>query len=869
MDDIRDQLVEKCVEAMQSRNLLGKEYQDRFEEEMLEIDGQGEHDYFMDLVNKKAKFARNENNLLIAYLLGLCDDFDINEKPIYVQGEYPDIDVDFIPMIQPRLKNEWAPQQFGPKNVCNIGNYTTFGIRMSLIDMARVFAESREEVLAVTTNLELTGGDDDEGAGGSGDLTWETAIKIDKALGAYCERHPNVADAASKLLERNRGRGKHAGGLIISNSPIDNIVPIMLDNGGNPVSAWTEGLHDQDLQPVGLIKFDVLVIKDLLRIAECCQLVKRRHNLDSICALPGKSDWTDTEYLEDKEALALANLGHTKGVFQFTNDGMQRMIRRGGVGSFGDLVAYTALIRPGPLGAGMATAYCNRKKGEEYDIHPVLEPILGDTLGIFAFQEQIMQILNLVGKVPLIHCEKIRKAISKKDDTVFGKYRDAFIENGQKVLGWDEEDVVKLWKQIARFYTYAFNKSHGVAYTYISSRLLYLKAHYPLEFFKTSLQYAMKDRLIRDFKREAENEGIDVMPIDLNQSKITFDIVGDKIYIGFSNIKGIGWEVADEIVSNQPYEGIEDFLMKFGTAAKVLKPLIHLGLFGEDRQKLMAFYEAFKKDAEKIRNRYKGNMKTRAKYIRQIMDLFDEDNEQYYQEWLNHDDLMQMTEQTVWDFDEQGIVFSGSFGPKDLWAIIKKYQRSVTQFEDKLKKDQRITLDNFTPLQDEEYKVPNKYEAEEQYYGFTWLHRLERSPDFTGNKFSAYENTDNATRVPVEVMITDPPHMKMSKKGNPYYYITVEDCDWNQQIITFWENDYNRFQEELEYWLGDETKKHKGKDKPVGRGHMFKLAVVPPGPGFRSFTFYAPSKRRRKFEIPQEKKDDYRLIVMGEPNDDE
>jgi DNA polymerase III alpha subunit len=767
-------------------------------------------------------------------------------------------------MIQPRLKNEWAPQQFGHQNVCNIGNYTTFGIRSSLIDMARVFGGSRDEVLAVTTNLELKGGDDEDAGDENGDLTWDIALKTDKKLGEYCERHPDVSDAASRLLERNRGRGKHAGGLIIANSPIDNIVPIMLDTGGNPVSAWTEGLHSQDLQPVGLIKFDVLVIKDLLRIAECCQLVKIRHGLDSICALPGKSDWTDTSYLEDPKALALADRGHTKGVFQFTNDGMQRMIRRGGVSSFGDLVAYTALIRPGPLGAGMAAAYQRRKKGEDYDIHPVLEPILGDTMGIFAYQEQIMKILNIVGKVPLIHCEKIRKAISKKDDKVFKKYRDQFIANAQKVLNWEEAEVVKFWDQIAKFYTYAFNKSHGVAYTYISSRLLYLKAHYPIEFYKTSLQYAMKDRLIRDFKREAENEGIEVLPIDLNKSKVTFNIEDNKIYIGFSNIKGIGWEPAEEIVRHQPYDGIEDFLMKFGTAAKVVKPLIHLGIFGDDIEKLMDYYESFKKSAEKINNRYKGNMKTRAKYIQQIKDLFpehpDEETQRVIERIIQHDRLMDLTE----DLCEYYTGMSSQFGAKDLWAIVKKYQRSVSQFEEKVFNDRPITLESFVPLE-MEHDIPNKYEAEDMYYGFTWEHRIERSPDFTGKRFADLDD-ENIEKGPVEVMVIEGPRMKTSKKGNPYYFITVEDCDWNQQIITFWENDFQRFQKELEYWEKIESRK-KGKDKLTGKGHMFKLVVIPPGPGFKSFTFYAPSKRRRKFEIPEDKNKDYRLIVMKEPDD--
>lgn len=867
MIDSRELLLEKCYIALKQRGLSDKIYLDRLEEELEEIDAQGEHDYFLSLQEKGEKYP-NDNNLFIAYLLGICDDFDIGQPATWMEGELPDIDVDFLPAIQKYLKDQWAPEAFGSQNVCNIGNYTTFRIRSSLIDMARIFGKSRDEVLAVTTNLELTGGDDEDDQTVA-DLSWDKALELDPALADYCERHPEVAKAASNLLERNRGKGKHAGGLIIANCRIDDIVPLMLDTNGNPVSAWTEGLHDQDLQPVGLIKFDVLVIKDLLRIAECCQIVKERHGLDSICALPGMPDWTDTSYLNDPEALALANRGHTTGVFQFSNDGMRKLIKRGGVESFEDLVAYTALIRPGPLSSGMTNEYCKRKKGEEYDLHPLLEPILGNTKGVFAYQEQIMKILAVVGKIPLIHCEKIRKAISKKNDAVFKKYKDQFIINAQKTLGWSEEEVQELWDQIAKFYTYAFNKSHGVAYTYISSRLLWLKAHYPIEFYKTTLQYEPKDWKIRNFKREAENEGIPVRLPDLNKSKVHFDIVDEEIYTGFSDIKGIGVVPAEEIVKHQPYEGLEDFLTRFGTAAKVLKPLIHLGVFEGDPAINMAFYEFFKKKAESARNSAKRNIKTREKYIQQIKDLFPEDSPdtEAIDTLAQHDKLMSFKEQYVWDYYEQGMELAEGFEPKDLWAIIKKYQRSVNQFEGK-QKNALPKLKDFE-IPEELPAVPVDHKAQDQYFGFSWLHRLERSPDFQGDKmFAQFEEDDTILTAPVEVMIIEGPVSKTSKKGNPYYYITVEDGDWNQQIITFWEDEYERFKEELHYWKKDDEDEvvHKGKDKPTGHGHLLRLKVVPPGPGFKSFTFSSFSKRQKKL-IPAKKEDDYRLYIMKDPDD--
>jgi DNA polymerase-3 subunit alpha len=227
---------------------------------------------------------------------------------------------------------------------------------------------------------------------------------------------------------------------------IDDFVPIMIDTDGNPVSGWTEGLHDQDLQPVGLIKFDVLAIKDLLRIAHCCKLIKERHpEIKSISALEGCSDWSDISYLNDPKSISLANESKTRAIFQFDSEGMRNLVKSGGVDNFNDLVTYTALFRPSALKMGMHERYIQRKKGKEQwedQVPDCIREVLKKTHGILAFQEQCMQVLNIVGDIPLIHCEKIRKAISKKKIEEFAKYKQMFLENGSKKTGWpiDSED---------------------------------------------------------------------------------------------------------------------------------------------------------------------------------------------------------------------------------------------------------------------------------------------------------------------------------------------------------------------------------------------------------------------------------------------
>ena len=223
--------------------------------------------------------------------------------------------------------------------------------------------------------------------------------------------------------------GVHAGGLIISRMPISDLVPLTKRKDSPQASAWVEGLNGQDLQPVGLIKFDLLVISNLLQIARCCDLIKKRHNIDGIFARPGESDWTDVQaWRSDKKALALANAGDMKCIFQFDSDGIRKLVVDGGVDRFEDLVAYAALYRPGPLNEKMHTRYVERKRGrEKFSLHPLLQPVLSKTYGVMVYQEQIMKILHIVGNIPLKDCEIVRKAISKKKIELFIKYKEMFI----------------------------------------------------------------------------------------------------------------------------------------------------------------------------------------------------------------------------------------------------------------------------------------------------------------------------------------------------------------------------------------------------------------------------------------------------------
>ena len=856
MEDPRDKLLYLCVEGMKNRGLEGSLYKDRLKLEIKEIDNQAEHDYFVGLVDKGCKFAKNENNLLVPYLIGLTEEFNQDRDPEYVQGEFPDIDVDYLPSVQEYLRNDWCPRTFGRDNVVNIGNYGTFGIKSALLDMARVHGANYQEIQTITKNLQDR---DEEGK----PVTWDKALEIAPDLAEYCKINPEIADAARRLIDRNRGRGKHAGGTVISSIKISDLVPIMIDTDGNPVSGWTEGLHDQDLQPVGLIKFDVLAVKDLLRTAHCCNLVKKRYpEIKGISARPGQSDWTDTSYLNDPKAIALANDAKTRGIFQFDGEGMRNLIKAGGVDCFEDLVASSSLFRPGPLGMKMHERYVERKRGrEEWESQTpeCLIETLASTYGVLCYQEQVMKVLNIVGDIPLIHCEKIRKAISKKKLKEFIKYKQMFLENGSKKTGWpidsdDNKNMNFLFSQIESFASYGFNKSHAVAYTFTSARLLYLKAHFPLEFFCSTLALEGDEDKIKIYKREAERSGIKVNRCDLNRSGVNYEIADEEIYVGFSNIKGIGEDAAKQIVSGQPYRDVEDFLGRFGTDKRIIEPLINLGVFKDAPPNvLMEFYEDYKKWTKGNQDKEKRQNKRREELTQSIKSMLKSDAPE---EFSSPDFIIKSYESG--SAAQFAPVLSSEFSEGDVFNLVKKYAKSAMDFQHKLNfnKENSISLDNWTcknRFPAENWK--NIFELERRHYGFSWEHPIQKSPDYIGShSFNMFKDDDDIVIGGVEVMIIKKPQEKVSKKNNKYYFVLVEDEDWNVEVVTFWSEDYERFKEELEYW-----------DESHSRGHFLRMRLTRPGVGFKSYTFESPSKAIRHKVVPADKRNDPRLQIMNPP----
>lgn len=877
----RDRFVRLCLKGMQNRGVQTDErFKERLKKEIKEIDAQGEHEYFLGLYDKfkakKLKFPENQYNNLVDYLLDLTDKFDIEKPSTYLQGEFPDIDIDYLEDVRDYIKRDWAPKTFGQEQICEIGTYGTSGIKSSILDMTRVHNQSKDEIQQITNKM---ADKDDEGH----ELEWEKALEIYPDFKAYCEQNAEVSHAAKMLLDRIRSAGVHASGLIIADRRLDGLVPleVRMVNKDNPdgiiCSAWTEGLNRQDLQPVGLIKFDLLSLNNLMQIAIACKLVKERHGLESICALPGQWDWSDISYLNDPMSLAMADKGDLKCIFQYDSEGIRKMVKRGGVSKFDDIAAYSALYRPGPLNMGMDVHYCRRKKGEEpYNIHPVMQKSLGKTYGVLVFQEQIMDILRVVGLIPDMHTEKVRKAISKKKVKDFIKYKEQFVDNGQKVLDVNAEYVINLWDQIESFAEYGFNASHSYAYAYISARLLWLKTHYPIEFYTAILMCVKDTDKFKDYKLDAQKHGIDICPVHINKSRQNFGICEDKIFFGFSNIKGIGKEVADRIVEPQPYKDMSDFLGKFGTDMTTLKALVALGIFEDkyDRITLRKFAEWYKKQVVARKDRKKRFEQSMDKKLQELKTMLLEEAKETDPDFEKLCDFTEdaealwtqrfagITRQVPYKYKGEERIREVTF-VKQLQDLMKSRASSIAKFHEKEKDDDEspITIDQFNPalikLDEEEEKIlkdeivvnGNKSypSAESNYYGFQWTHILETSPDYTGATIDKFlEETDKGLVVgPIEVQIVAV-KKRTSKKGTVFYSVEVEDANGKRMSVNVWSDDYDRFKDDL-----------KG-------GNLVSMQVNPPGGGFNTLTFKSWSRLDRK-KKPASREEDPRLIVMKLP----
>lgn len=575
---------------------LPQSYIEKLKFEIKEIEKQGAEGYWLNLLSDKKVFNANPNGLVLPYLLGITNVDPVAEniphKTVY-QTEFPDIDIDFISAARNPVK-EYASKMYGDEHVCSVGTWLTYKPKLALQDAARAFGSGIGDASALTKDLP------DE----FDDLSKEAALKEFEPLRVFNETYPNVVDLAYKIVHRIKSQGKHAGGLIISRVPVRDFIPLTICSK-QLTSAWTEGRNTQ-LSKFGFVKFDFLGLKTLIYIHTCQQLIKKDRNIDiSWDGMDPTANCAGYEILpdgmrnkitfDDSAALSMANEVKTESIFQFDTDLAKSIVVKGGVKSFNDLVVYTSLGRPGPL--PMVDVYIKRRDGDEFwnDESDIVK-ILKDTYGIIVFQEQLAAVWMKIANFSKPESEEARKAVAKKWVDKLVNIEAKWMKGASRTIG--EQQAAEWWQKMVTFGRYAFNKSHATAYTVISYRSLWLKAHYPAEWWAAVMSDCHRDRMIR-YMGVARLEGVPFGTIDANYLSVKFAVKDGKITPGLLMIKGIGNKVVSGLDMDMRYTSFDDFMAKnmdkngAYPSKTLIERLIKLGAFDnlhENRKAIWYWY---------------------------------------------------------------------------------------------------------------------------------------------------------------------------------------------------------------------------------------------------------------------------------------
>ncbi|MEW6321794.1 MAG: DNA polymerase III subunit alpha [Acidobacteriota bacterium] len=432
----------------------------------------------------------------------------------------PDIDVDFCERRRGEVI-EYVTRKYGRENVSQIITFGTMKAKAVVRDVGRALDMPYADVDRIAKQIPA-----------ALDMTLEKAVAENPALRQMQEQDARVKELLEmgrRLEGMSRNAGVHAAGVVIAPGPIRDYAPLFRSNRDEITTQWAM----KEVERVGLLKMDFLGLSTLTLIRDALTEIKRTEGIDlDIDAVP----------LDDAKTYQLFVEGQTYGIFQFESSGMREILRKAKPQRLDDLIALNALYRPGPLGSGMVDDYIARKAGKSpvtYEL-PQLEPILADTYGVIAYQEQVMRIASELAGFTLGQSDVLRKAMGKKDPKVMAKQRDAFMEGARK-RGVNEKRAAKIFDLMEYFAGYGFNKSHSTAYAYLAYQTAYLKANYPRHFAAALLttEAANSDKLAL-YVAECRERGIAVLPPDINESQLHFSVVPGGVRFGLAAVKGLG-----------------------------------------------------------------------------------------------------------------------------------------------------------------------------------------------------------------------------------------------------------------------------------------------------------------------------------------
>ncbi len=573
IENKKNDLFEQCLLGLKKKCItIDDKIVQRLEYELNIIEKMNYLDYFY-IVKEYVNYAKNNNisvgpgrgsaaGSLVTYALNITEinPFEYNllfERFLNPERvSMPDIDIDFSDKKRELIISH-ITSKYGKDKVKNIITFQTIGPKQAIRDVGRIFNFNTTDINILCKSI---------GNNTSFKDAYLNSSSFKKLI--ENEHYKKIASLARKIEGFPRQKGLHAAGIIINDEPLYKSLPIIGDeNAPVPFEA-------PFLEEMNYLKMDILGLRNLSIIEDIISLIKNDLNINiDLLQIP----------LDDKKTFDILNKGLTKGIFQLESDGITNSIKKINIESFNDLIALNALYRPGPM--ENISLYAKRKKGLEKTtyIDNRLEPILKDTYGIIVYQEQIMQIAQVIAGFSLGKADLLRRAISKKDENKLKKLESDFI-NGAINNGLDLNKAKTIYNYIYKFADYGFNKSHSVSYSYIAYQMAYLKANYPTYFYAVMFEYQKNSsQKYSLFYNELDYFNIKILTPDINKSHKHYSIENNLIRLPLSSIISFSSNNEDLILEERKNGNFIDFkdtinrLIKINIDEKSIKLLINAG----------------------------------------------------------------------------------------------------------------------------------------------------------------------------------------------------------------------------------------------------------------------------------------------------
>lgn len=482
---------------------------------------------------------------LVAYLLGITDIDPIKYGLIFERfynkgrekGGMPDIDTDFPEKERYDVK-DYLARKYGESRVANIGSYMRLGSKACIDRVAKTLEINFNDVNEIKAIFDST-----TDAGLAAD--WEDILQLEE-LEPWIEKYPELFHYIGKFHGRLYTYGIHASGFIVSDEDLEHLTPMKMDAKG----VVSTQFDMRDIESLGLMKFDLLGLKNLSILNEARSIIKEKHGVDwQYWKLHHQDDLTNEEFW------SLLDNGLTVGIFQVEDGNAAKGIAKNmRCRSVLDLAALVALNRPGPLRGGMVDAYLERRNGEPWTFtHEILSDVLDETYGVFVYQEQVIHYMQKIG-FDLEEADNVRRIMGKKKPEEMAALKPEYMKRASQFM--DRDTAEEIWYTLEDFAKYGFNKSHSVGYGIVTLWTTWTKFAYPAEYMLACMRIDGDDR--SRYVAEAVRMGTNVLPPHINKSGEKADLIDGEILYGLADVKGV--VKADWVIENRPFESHEQMV---------------------------------------------------------------------------------------------------------------------------------------------------------------------------------------------------------------------------------------------------------------------------------------------------------------------